>query len=177
MSTDGGQPLLQVSHLVKHFPGSRRAPGRRRDVVHAVQDVSLSVWPGETVGIVGESGCGKSTTARMMIRLIDPTAGQIEFKGQDITRLSARAIRPLRRDMQLIFQNPYSCLNPRKTVGQSIASPMKIHGIGGDLHARVGELLERVGLSPTSRAASRTSSPVASANASGSRVRSACGRA
>ncbi len=148
MSTDGGQPLLQVSHLVKHFPGSRRAPGRRRDVVHAVQDVSLSVWPGETVGIVGESGCGKSTTARMMIRLIDPTAGQIEFKGQDITRLSARAMRPLRRDMQLIFQNPYSCLNPRKTVGQSIASPMKIHGIGGDLHARVGELLERVGLSP-----------------------------
>ena len=82
MSTDGGQPLLQVSHLVKHFPGSRRARGRRHDVVHAVQDVSLSVWPGETMRIVGESGCGKSTTARMMIRLIDPTAGQIEFKGQ-----------------------------------------------------------------------------------------------
>ena len=148
MSTDRGQPLLEVSHLVKNFQPTHRGLGRGRDPVRAVQDVSLSVWPGETLGIVGESGCGKSTTARLMIRLIDPTSGRIAFKGRDITGLSQRDLRPLRREMQLIFQNPYSCLNPRKTVGQSIAAPMKIHGVRGDIDDEVRELLERVGLSP-----------------------------
>ncbi len=88
MSTDRGQPLLEVSHLVKNFQPTHRGLGRGRDPVRAVQDVSLSVWPGETLGIVGESGCGKSTTARLMIRLIDPTSGRIAFKGRDITGLS-----------------------------------------------------------------------------------------
>ena len=147
MSTGTSAPLLEVNNLVKHFRVSHRKLGRGRTEVRAVEDVSLSVWPGETLGIVGESGCGKSTTARLIMRLIEPTAGRIVFKGEDITQRSQRDIRPLRAEMQLIFQNPYSCLNPRKTVGQSIAAPMKIHGVSGDIKQHARDLLERVGLS------------------------------
>ena len=92
--------------------------------VHAVEDVTLTVHRGETLGIVGESGCGKSTTARLMLRLLDPTAGTIRFEGRDITKLSQRELRPLRREMQIIFQDPYSSLNPRKTVGQIVGEPV-----------------------------------------------------
>jgi ABC-type oligopeptide transport system ATPase subunit len=143
-----GQPLLEASHLVKRFPESHRSLGRSRADVRAVNDVSLSVWPGETLGIVGESGCGKSTTARLMMRLIDPTGGRVHFRGQDITELSRRQMQPIRREMQMVFQNPYSSLNPRKTVHQIVSGPMRLHGATGDLRAQVRELLERVGLNP-----------------------------
>ena len=121
---------------------------RAKGVVHAVEDVSLTVNRGETLGIVGESGCGKSTTARLMVRLIDPTSGTIRFEGRDITHLSPREMRPLRRQMQIIFQDPYSSLNPRKSVGQIIGEPFSIHKTEKDAKNRVRELLARVGLSP-----------------------------
>src|SRR3954447_16824219 len=115
-----GEALVEVEHLTKHFPVRQGVFARAKGVVHAVEDVSLTVRPGETLGIVGESGCGKSTTARLMVRLLDSTSGTVRFEGRDITRLSHRAMRPLRREMQIIFQDPYSSLNPRKSVGQII---------------------------------------------------------
>jgi peptide/nickel transport system ATP-binding protein len=140
--------LVEVTNLTKHFAVKQGVFARGTAQVHAVEDVTLSVRSGETLGIVGESGCGKSTTARLILRLLDPTSGTVVFDGQDITKLSQRALRPLRREMQMIFQDPYSSLNPRKTVGQIIGAPYAIHGIKGDTRARVRELLERVGLSP-----------------------------
>jgi oligopeptide/dipeptide ABC transporter ATP-binding protein len=143
-----GEPLVEVEHLTKHFPIRQGVFARARGVVHAVEDVTLSVHPGETLGIVGESGCGKSTTARLMVRLLEPTAGTVRFEGQDITTYSHSRMRPLRRQMQMIFQDPYSSLNPRKSVGQIIAEPFSIHKTEKDVKARVRELLGRVGLSP-----------------------------
>ena len=124
---------------------ARRAHG----VVHAVEDVSLTVRKGETLGIVGESGCGKSTTARLMLRLLDPTAGTIRFEGKDISRLSQHRLRPLRREMQMVFQDPYESLNPRKTVEQIVSQPFAVHGGVSSREAklRVKSLLEVVGLS------------------------------
>ena len=119
-----------------------------RDVVHAVEDVTLTVNKGETLGIVGESGCGKSTTARLMVRLIEPTSGTIRFDGEDITHRSARRMRTLRQQMQIIFQDPYSSLNPRKSVRQIVGEPFAIHRTEKDVKGRVRELLSRVGLSP-----------------------------
>ena len=104
---------------------------RGSGVVHAVEDVTLAVRRGETLGIVGESGCGKSTTARLMLKLLEPTAGTIRFDGRDITKLSPRQMRPLRREMQMVFQDPYSSLNPRQTVGQIIGQPFSIHKTEG----------------------------------------------
>jgi oligopeptide/dipeptide ABC transporter ATP-binding protein len=146
MST--AENLVEVTHLTKRFAVKQGVFARGKAQVHAVEDVTLTVRRGETLGIVGESGCGKSTTARLMLRLLDPTSGRIVFDGQDISRLSQRSLRPLRREMQMIFQDPYSSLNPRKTVGQIVGTPFAIHGIKGDTRARVRELLERVGLSP-----------------------------
>jgi oligopeptide/dipeptide ABC transporter ATP-binding protein len=145
VSTDGN--LVEVEHLTKRFQVKQGVFARGKAEVHAVEDISLTVRPGETLGIVGESGCGKSTTARLMLRLLDPTAGRIRFDGQDISHLSQRALRPLRREMQMIFQDPYSSLNPRKTVGQIVGSPFVIHG-EKKAKSRVQELLETVGLSP-----------------------------
>ena len=119
-----------------------------KGIVHAVEDVSLTVNRGETLGIVGESGCGKSTTARLIVRLLDPTAGSIVFDGREIANLSQSQLRPLRREMQIIFQDPYSSLNPRKSVGQIIGEPFTIHKTERDVRRRVQELLARVGLSP-----------------------------
>ncbi|MDQ3723117.1 MAG: ATP-binding cassette domain-containing protein [Actinomycetota bacterium] len=119
--------------------------------VHAVDGVSFDVHPGETLGIVGESGCGKSTTARLLMRLLEPTAGSVTFEGRDITHLSRREMRPLRREMQMIFQDPYSSLNPRRTVGSIIAEPFVIHSIlksADERRAAVQELMENVGLNP-----------------------------
>ena len=144
----GHGALVEVEHLTKHFPVKPGVFGGGKGVVHAVEDVSLTVRRGETLGIVGESGCGKTTTARLIVRLIDPTGGTIRFDGQDISRLSRRALRPLRRQMQMIFQDPYSSLNPRKSVGQIVAEPFSIHGTEKDTKQRVQELLARVGLSP-----------------------------
>ena len=139
--------LVEMTNLTKRFAVKQGVFARGTAQVHAVEDVTLTVRRGETLGIVGESGCGKSTTARLMLRLLDPTSGSIVFDGRDITRLSQSALRPLRREMQMIFQDPYSSLNPRKTVGQIVSSPFAIHGIK-DRQSRVRELLERVGLSP-----------------------------
>jgi oligopeptide/dipeptide ABC transporter ATP-binding protein len=139
--------LVELEHLTKRFQVKQGVFASGKAEVHAVEDVTLTVRRGETLGIVGESGCGKSTTARLMLRLLDPTAGTIRFDGHDITKLGQRTLRPLRREMQMIFQDPYSSLNPRKTVGQIIGAPFAIHGQKG-AKTRVRELLEVVGLSP-----------------------------
>ena len=140
--------LVEVEQLTKHFAVRQGVFARGHAQVHAVEGVTLEVRRGETLGIVGESGCGKSTTARLMLRLLDPTAGTIRFDGRDITHLSQRALRPLRREMQMIFQDPYSSLNPRKTVGQIVGAPFAIHHTAKNSRSRVRELLSRVGLSP-----------------------------
>ncbi|MEI8105082.1 MAG: dipeptide ABC transporter ATP-binding protein [Actinomycetes bacterium] len=148
-TTSSGQgPLVEIEHLTKHFSVKQGVFARGKGVVHAVEDVSLTVNRGETLGIVGESGCGKTTTARLLVRLIDPTSGTIRFDGQDITNLSRARMRPLRRQMQIIFQDPYSSLNPRKSVGQIVGEPFAIHRTETDVKSRVQELLARVGLNP-----------------------------
>ncbi len=140
--------LLEIRNLVKHFPVGGSLFGRRRDTVKAVDGVSLSVEDGETVGLVGESGCGKSTLGRCLIRLIEPTSGQIVFDGQDITGLDSDGMRAMRRSMQIIFQDPYASLNPRMRVGEIIGEGMQIHGLakGSEMKDRVMALLARVGL-------------------------------
>jgi ABC-type oligopeptide transport system ATPase subunit len=122
------EPLLQLDDLVKHFP-IRGGLGNRK-VVRVVDGVTLAVYEGETLGVVGESGCGKSTLGRCMLRLEEPTAGTIGFDGRDITNLSERQLRPLRRDMQMVFQDPYSSLNPRKRIGRIIGDVLRVHGGG-----------------------------------------------
>ena len=144
----GHGALIEVEHLTKHFAVKQGVFSHGRDVVHAVEDVTLTVNKGETLGIVGESGCGKSTTARLMVRLIEPTGGKIRFEGVDITHRSQRRLRPLRQEMQIIFQDPYSSLNPRKSVGQIVGEPFAVHRTEKDVKGRVRELLARVGLSP-----------------------------
>ncbi len=145
-----GAPLVEVTHLKKYFPIRRGVLSREVARVHAVDDVTISVAEGETLGLVGESGCGKSTLGRCIVRLLDPTAGDIVFDGRSIGKLRARAMRPLRREMQMIFQDPYASLNPRKRVGTIIGDPMRIHGIGDRKERKdaVEELLQKVGLSP-----------------------------
>jgi oligopeptide transport system ATP-binding protein len=143
--------LVEAADLVKHFPVRSGAFGRgAKEVVHAVDGVSLDVRRGETLGIVGESGCGKSTLGRMLVRLQRPTSGTVRFAGTDITSLSRRELRPFRREMQMIFQDPYASLNPRKRVGQILEDPFRIHRSGSarDIRKSVQQLLEVVGLSP-----------------------------
>jgi oligopeptide/dipeptide ABC transporter ATP-binding protein len=142
--------LLQVEDVVKHFPVRGTGVFRPKGFVHAVDGVSLTVTRGTTFGIVGETGCGKSTLARCIARLHDVTAGRISYEGQDITQLSAAKMRPLRREIQMIFQDPYGSLNPRRRVGSIIGDPFAIHGTakGAERKRRVQELMERVGLNP-----------------------------
>jgi oligopeptide/dipeptide ABC transporter ATP-binding protein len=155
--------LVQVRNLAKHFPQRvawgradavnpvRRALTRKRALVRAVDDVSFDIAEGETLGLVGESGCGKSTLGRTLLRLLDPTAGSIRFGGQDITRFDQRALRPVRREMQMIFQDPYASLDPRMTVGTTLGEPIDIHALArspSERAARIAELLAKVGLSP-----------------------------
>jgi ABC-type oligopeptide transport system ATPase subunit len=140
-------PLVDVRHLVKEFP-VRGAWFRRAGAVRAVDDVSFVIHPGETFGLVGESGSGKTTTGRCLLRLIEPTAGDIRFKDMDIRALSPRDLRRARRHFQIVFQDPYSSLNPRMRVGAIVEEPLAIHGIGtrDERRARVRELFELVGL-------------------------------
>ncbi len=143
--------LLRVENLVKYFPvQSTRLIQRQRDMVHAVDGVSLEVRSGETLGLVGETGCGKSTLARCIMRLYEITSGRIVFDGQDISKLSVRRMRPFRRQMQMIFQDPYGSLNPRRRVGSIIGDPYAIHGIasGQERKRLVQEVMELVGLNP-----------------------------
>jgi peptide/nickel transport system ATP-binding protein/oligopeptide transport system ATP-binding protein len=152
VSTDGRPKLIEVRDLVKHFPlTSGIILQRQVGAVRAVDGVSFDVFEGETLGLVGESGCGKSTTARLLTRLLEPTAGEIIYRGDDIAHRSRRELKPLRRDMQMIFQDPYSSLNPRKTVGSIIGEPFVIHAIEhdeGKRKRRVQSLMEHVGLNP-----------------------------
>ena len=142
-------PLVEVEGLTKRFPITQGILFKREiGAVQAVVDVSLTIARGETLGLVGESGCGKSTTARLITRLLEPSEGTIRLEGRDITHLSRRELRPLRREMQMVFQDPYASLNPRHSVGQIISAPFRIHRIEGDRRAMVQELMSRVGLNP-----------------------------
>jgi oligopeptide transport system ATP-binding protein len=148
--SQGGAPLLEVTDLVKHFPIKRGILiDREVDQVKAVDGVSFRVGRGETLGLVGESGSGKSTACRAVLQLIKPTSGSVKFEGREIAGLGRRQMRPLRRQMQMIFQDPYASLNPRKRIGQIVGDPLKRQGVasGSELRRQVQELLERVGLS------------------------------
>ena len=153
MSADGapaGEGILEVRNLVKRFPvGGAGLFGKSLGWVQAVDGVSFSIRRGETLGLVGESGCGKTTTGRCILQLERPTAGEVTFEGKELTRLSPAELRSVRRKIQVIFQDPYSSLNPRMTVGQIVAEPLAVHGIVPDRQARkarVQELLSRVGI-------------------------------
>jgi oligopeptide/dipeptide ABC transporter ATP-binding protein len=150
--TPNGTPLVEVRNLVKHFPITRGVIRQKKvGAVKAVDDVSFDVISGETLGIVGETGCGKSTTARLIVRLLEATSGEVRFEGEDITKKKGAELKQLRREMQMIFQDPYSSLNPRKTIGSIIAEPFAIHGLEtaqGARKKRVQELMDMVGLNP-----------------------------
>ncbi|PGH48413.1 ABC transporter ATP-binding protein [Streptomyces sp. Ru87] len=150
--TTAGEPILEVRDLAKLYPLTRGVVIRRHiGAVRAVDTVSFDLWRGETLGIVGESGCGKSTVAKMLVHLERPTAGTIRYKGEDVTRLSRRALKAVRRNIQMVFQDPYTSLNPRMTVGDIIGEPYEIHpevAPKGDRRRRVRELLDVVGLNP-----------------------------
>ncbi|MEU7181809.1 MULTISPECIES: ABC transporter ATP-binding protein [Streptomyces] len=146
------EPILEVRDLVKHYPLTRGVVFRKQvGAVRAVDGVSFTLHKGETLGIVGESGCGKSTVARLLVGLERPTAGRIRYQGQDITELSGRALKAVRRDIQMVFQDPYTSLNPRMTVGDIIGEPYEIHpevAPKGDRRRKVQDLLDVVGLNP-----------------------------
>jgi oligopeptide transport system ATP-binding protein len=147
--TAGAEPLVEVTDLVKHFPIKEGLLiDREVDQVRAVDGISFKVAPGQTLGLVGESGSGKSTACRALLQLLKPTSGSVRFEGREIAGLSRRQLRPLRRQMQMIFQDPYASLNPRQRVGQIVGAPLKLQDVatGAELRRQVQELLERVGL-------------------------------
>ena len=144
-----GEPLVAVENLTKHFPIKKGVIFQKQvAAVQAVEDVTFTIHPGETLGLVGESGCGKSTTARLLLKLIEPTSGRIWFDGREITNLNRREMRSIRRDAQMVFQDPYASLNPRQTVGSIIGAPFRIHKTEGETKRKVQDLMDRVGLNP-----------------------------
>jgi oligopeptide/dipeptide ABC transporter ATP-binding protein len=147
---DAGAPLVEISGLVKHFPIKGGILQRQVATVKAVDGVDLVVRRGETIGLVGESGCGKTTVGRLLLRLIEPTSGTIAFDGVDITRIRGAALKPYRRRMQIVFQDPYASLDPRAPIGDSIGEGLRIHGIGNSRErtARVQRMMDMVGLQP-----------------------------
>jgi peptide/nickel transport system ATP-binding protein len=144
------RPLLEVTDLVKHYPVRGGVLRRQVGTVHAVDGVSFSLAHGETLGLVGESGCGKSTVARSVLRLVEPSSGEIHLNGEAITRLSKSELRPYRRSMQIVFQDPFASLNPRMTAGDIVGEPLSVHGLasGERKQERVAELFQQVGLRP-----------------------------
>ena len=151
--TETRTPLLSVQHLCKEFPVESGVFGKRfsKKSVHAVNDVSFDIYPGETFGLVGESGCGKSTTGRCIMRLTHPTSGTVLFEGKDVAKMSKKELKEMRRNMQFIFQDPYASLNPRMTIGEIVSEPLIIHGVMTDPAERekyVRGLLDMVGLNP-----------------------------
>jgi ABC-type glutathione transport system ATPase component len=162
LAGSGPEPLMRLKGVTKYYPITRGIVMQKKvGQVHAVDGIDLEVYPGETLGLVGETGCGKSTTARLIMKLLEVTTGRVFFEGEDITGYSRRKMQPFRRQMQMIFQDPYGSLNPRKSVGSIIADPMRIHGTV----PKTGQRKEV-----------RTSSPAASGSGSASRERLRCGR-
>ncbi|MDP9844509.1 ABC transporter ATP-binding protein [Streptosporangium lutulentum] len=150
MTTPSNEPLLSVQDLQKHFPVTKGLLKRQVGAVKAVDGITFDVFKGETLGVVGESGCGKSTMGRLVTRLLEPTGGKVSFEGTDITHMSQGKLRPLRRDMQIIFQDPFSSLNPRHTVGAIVGAPFRIQGVKTEHGTKkaVQDILELVGLNP-----------------------------
>jgi len=144
------QPLVVVENLVKHFPVKIGAFGNQSAVVHAIDGVSFAIYKGETLGLVGESGCGKSTTGFALLQLHKATSGSVKFDGVDLSKLPAKELRAMRKRVQIVFQDPYSTLNPRMTIGEALAEPMRVHKIcpEKDIQGRVAQLIRDVGLNP-----------------------------
>ena len=150
MNATARQPLVTIRNLVKHFPIKIGAFGDRSAVVHAIDDVSFEIFKGETLGLVGESGCGKSTTGFAIVQLYRATSGSVEFQGVDLARLPKKDLRAMRKKIQIVFQDPYSTLNPRMTIGEALAEPMRVHKLCAEkeIPERIARLIRDVGLNP-----------------------------
>ncbi|ORC37951.1 oligopeptide ABC transporter ATP-binding protein OppF [Marispirochaeta aestuarii] len=148
--TESRQPIMRVKNLVKEFPVKIGAFGEKSAIVHAIDGVSFDIYRGETLGLVGESGCGKSTTGFTLLQLYRPTSGTVEYDGVDLSKLKEKELRSVRKNVQIVFQDPYSTLNPRMTIGEALAEPMRVHKICSEkeIQPKVAQLIRDVGLSP-----------------------------